>query len=144
MVAGVSNLGEAEVRAGTAEIAGFGGGAYLRSGGIGEWKGAGGGGFGLALHPRAWFAADFLSIPMGHFSATITDTAGVISSGSASGRLLAFDTGVQFQLGLLKSRAVPSVAALAGFGNASAEGEIVVQTGTQVQRIRLDESSTEF
>lgn len=55
MAGTLSNLGAAEVRAGTVEIAGFGGGAYLRGGGTGEGKGFGGGGFGLAMHPRAWF-----------------------------------------------------------------------------------------
>lgn len=144
MTGALSNLAAAEVRAGTAEIAGFGGGAYLRGGGTGEWKGAAGGGFALAMHPRAWFTADVSYIPMGSFSATITDVSGVISSGSASGRLVAFDSGVQFNLGPLKSRAVPYAAALIGFGHASGEGDVTVQYGTQVQRMRFDESSTEF
>lgn len=88
--------------------------------------------------------ADLSYIPVGSFSATITEVPGVISSGMASGRLVAFDSGVQFHLGLLKSRSVPYAAALIGFGHASAEGDVAVQYGTQVQRMRFDESSTEF
>lgn len=144
MAGTLSNLAAAEVRAGTVEIAGFGGGAYLRGGGTGEGKGFGGGGFGLAMHPRAWFTADVSYTPIGSISGTITDVSGVISSGSASGRLVAFDSGVQFHLGRLKSRSVPYAAALIGFGHASAEGDVAVQYGTQVQRMRFDESSTEF
>lgn len=120
-------------------MAGLGGGACLRGGGIGRWEG---------LRPRP------VSPGLVHSGLPVSASGplpghdhrrcGVISSGSASSRLLAFDTGVQFHPGWLKSRAVPDVAALAGFGNAWTEGEVAVQPGTQVQRVRFDESSTKF
>lgn len=133
-----------DVKPGTVEVSGSGGGAYLRAGGDGTTKAFGGGGVAVALHRRAWLTGDFSYIPLGSFSTTVTDFTGVIASGSASGRLVAFEGGTQFNLGSLQSRAVPYAAAHFGLGHASGEGEVIVRYGSLMERTRFDESSTAF
>lgn len=98
----------------------------------------------VALHSRAWLGADFAYFPFDSCSATRTDIPGSVIGGSASGRLLAFDGGVQFNLGPLQSRAVPYISGNFGFGHASAEGNVRVQQGAQVMQMSYDASSTDF
>lgn len=133
-----------DVKPGTVEVSGSGGGTYLRAGGDGTTKAFGGGGVAVALHRRAWLTGDFSYIPLGSFSTIFTDFIGAVTTASASGRLVAFEGGTQFNLASLQSRAVPYAAAHVGFGHGSGEGEVTVRYGSLIERTRFDESSTAF
>lgn len=131
-----------DIQPGALQVTGFGGGVHARAGGQGSTKGLGGGGLTVAAHRSIWVVGEFGYIPLGSFSVAALELPGGIVTGSASGRLYAFDGGLHFSIPAGGSKAAPYVAIGAGVGRFSGSGQLSVGIGSQRSVISFDESET--